>query len=210
MQAARTSNYLQEFACLHPVHQTTLKKFLTLFYQSSTFPWPQWKLTPTAFLVCASKLSQFLSFRFCWLSWFAARFMTFTWITKKVGLYFFILSNCVHEFFLSVSSNPTWASFSIYTNGKKLFNVKRIESSGSIQCLDGLRAISLLWIIFGHRYFDMFLAPATNKRSATEAWLKNILSLPHTTFHLAVDTFFLIGGLLATWSFMKSFDKWVK
>jgi peptidoglycan/LPS O-acetylase OafA/YrhL len=81
------------------------------------------------------------------------------------------------------------------------------NSSGSIECLNGLRALSLLWIIFGHRYFDMFLAPATNSATATENWLRNILSLFHTTFHLAVDTFFLMGGLLATWSFMKSFDK---
>jgi peptidoglycan/LPS O-acetylase OafA/YrhL len=85
--------------------------------------------------------------------------------------------------------------------------MKRITSSGSIECLNGIRAISLLWIIFGHRYFDMFLAPATNSKSATEAWLKNVLSLSHTIFHLAVDNFFLMGGLLVTWSFMKSFDK---
>lgn len=76
----------------------------------------------------------------------------------------------------------------------------------SVECLDGLRAISLLWIIFGHRYFEMFLAPSVNKLSATESWLKNILSLSHTTFHLAVDTFLLMGGLLAAWSLQKSFE----
>jgi hypothetical protein len=83
------------------------------------------------------------------------------------------------------------------------------RSTGSIQCLNGIRAISLLWIIFGHRYFDMFLAPSVNKTSATEAWLKSVISLFHTTFHLAVDNFFLMGGLLVTWSFMKSFDKYL-
>jgi peptidoglycan/LPS O-acetylase OafA/YrhL len=100
-------------------------------------------------------------------------------------------------------------TFSVYSNWKQLFEMKRAEASGSIQCLDGIRAISLLWIIFGHRYFDMFLAPATNTIDATEIWLKNVLSLFHTTFHLAVDTFFLMGGLLVTRSFMKTFDKYV-
>lgn len=79
-------------------------------------------------------------------------------------------------------------------------------TSTSIGCLDGLRALSLLWIIFGHRYFDIFLSPATNNVTATESWLKTFFSLSHTIFHLAVDTFFLMGGLLVTWTFMKSFD----
>lgn len=100
----------------------------------------------------------------------------------------------------------TLVAFSIYTNGKNLFDLKPRDSTNSIECLNGLRALSLLWIIFGHRYFDMFLAPATNSVSATNEWLGNILSLPHTIFHLAVDTFFVMGGLLVTWSMMKSFD----
>lgn len=97
-------------------------------------------------------------------------------------------------------------AFSAYTNGKKLFDMTRTESSQSIECLNGLRSLSLLWIIFGHRFFDLFLGPTTNFDYATEIWLGNIFSLSHTTFHLAVDTFFLMGGLLVTWSLMKSFD----
>lgn len=109
--------------------------------------------------------------------------------------------------FVTDTPNSTLVTFSLCTNGKQLLEVKKVKSSGSIDCLNGLRALSLLWIIFGHRYFDMFLAPATNTIPATELWLNNVLSLFHTTFHLAVDTFFLMGGLLVTWSFMKSFDK---
>jgi peptidoglycan/LPS O-acetylase OafA/YrhL len=97
-------------------------------------------------------------------------------------------------------------AFSVYTNGKILFDMTKSESSSSIECLNGLRSLSLLWIIFGHRYFDLFLGPTTNFHYATEIWLRNILSLSHTTFHLAVDTFFLMGGLLVTRSLMKSFD----
>lgn len=97
-------------------------------------------------------------------------------------------------------------SFSIFANGKNLFTTSKGENSRSIECLNGLRALSLLWIIFGHRYFDMFTAPADNAPTATIKWLANLLSLSHTTFHLAVDTFFLMGGMLATISFMRSFD----
>lgn len=101
----------------------------------------------------------------------------------------------------------TLVAFSLVTNGKNLFDISKKDSTKSIECLDGLRSLSLLWIIFGHRYDDMFSAPATNSVTATESWLKCIFSLSHTTFHLAVDTFFLMGGLLVTWSFMKSFDE---
>lgn len=100
----------------------------------------------------------------------------------------------------------TLIAFSLHTNGKNLFTMTKAKSNKSIECLNGLRSLSLLWIIFGHRYFDMFMAPATNSVTATENWLGNFLSLSHTTFHLAVDTFFLMGGLLVTWTFMKSFD----
>jgi peptidoglycan/LPS O-acetylase OafA/YrhL len=100
----------------------------------------------------------------------------------------------------------TLIAFSIHSNGKNLFDMTRNETSNSIECLNGLRSLSLLWIIFGHRFFDMFLSPATNTQVATEEWLGSIFSLSHTTFHLAVDTFFLMGGLLVTWSVMKSFD----
>jgi peptidoglycan/LPS O-acetylase OafA/YrhL len=100
----------------------------------------------------------------------------------------------------------TLVAFSMYTNAKNLFDMTKSKSSQSIECLNGLRSLSLLWIIFGHRYFDMFLAPSTNFKTATDSWLANIFSLSQTTFHLAVDTFLLMGGLLTTWSFMKSFD----
>lgn len=83
------------------------------------------------------------------------------------------------------------------------------RNSASIECLNGLRSLSLLWIIYGHRYFDTFRSPATNYEYAVELWLRNIWSLTHTMFHLAVDTFFLIGGLLVTQSLMRSFDAWV-
>lgn len=100
----------------------------------------------------------------------------------------------------------TLIAFSAFTNSRNLFRIETNNSSKSISCLNGLRALSLLWIIFGHRYFDMFVAPATNSKLATDSWLRNIFSLTHTTFHLAVDNFFLMGGLLVTWTFMKSFD----
>lgn len=42
-------------------------------------------------------------------------------------------------------------SFSIYTNGKNLLKTDRHRDS--IKCLDGLRCISICWIIYGHTHY---------------------------------------------------------
>lgn len=47
--------------------------------------------------------------------------------------------------------NKLYIAFSLYTNGQKLFDVTKSKSPNSINCLHGIRSLSILWIIFGHR-----------------------------------------------------------
>lgn len=42
-------------------------------------------------------------------------------------------------------------SFSLYTNGKHLMNTRKNQET--ISCLDGLRYLSICWIIYGHTYY---------------------------------------------------------
>lgn len=51
--------------------------------------------------------------------------------------------------------------FSIYSNGKKLFNSKVGEDS--LLCLNGLRVLSMFLIILGHRLIMTNGLPAVNK-----------------------------------------------
>lgn len=45
-----------------------------------------------------------------------------------------------------------FSSFSVYTNGIKLFRASSSASKDSyIECLHGIRALSTLWIVHGHR-----------------------------------------------------------
>lgn len=72
--------------------------------------------------------------------------------------------------------------------------------------MNGIRALSIFWIIFGHRFDERFMVPAINSDEVF-AFPENPISLIHSTFTLAVDTFFVMGGLLVTWSFLSALDK---
>lgn len=49
--------------------------------------------------------------------------------------------------------NKLYAAFSVFTNGRQLFEMKKNSSASAIDCLNGIRALSIFWIIFGHRVF---------------------------------------------------------
>lgn len=42
-------------------------------------------------------------------------------------------------------------SFSLYTNGRSLLNTS--NNGHNVTCLDGLRYLSICWIIYGHTYY---------------------------------------------------------
>lgn len=52
---------------------------------------------------------------------------------------------------LIISRAGIFTAFSLYKNGKQLLRTDRRR--GSIGCLDGLRFISICWIIYGHTYY---------------------------------------------------------
>jgi hypothetical protein len=46
-------------------------------------------------------------------------------------------------------------AFSVYTNGAKVLSTERHE--GTMECVHGIRVISMLWVMYGHTYY---FAPA--------------------------------------------------
>lgn len=55
-----------------------------------------------------------------------------------------------------------FAAFSVYTNGKKLFAVNETSSQDVIECLHGIRALSIIWIVHGHRVQTYGFFPLIN------------------------------------------------
>lgn len=52
--------------------------------------------------------------------------------------------------------------FSVFHNLEHVFNFEQKNEVKEINCIYGLKAISMMWIIFGHTYMWNVLAPLDN------------------------------------------------
>ncbi|XP_060531734.1 nose resistant to fluoxetine protein 6-like [Cylas formicarius] len=93
------------------------------------------------------------------------------------------------------------ASFSLYANAKRLFSTE--TSKESLGCLGGIKAISLAWIILGHRALYTLYVPLVNMADILVVF-RSIFTAVVLTGGLAVDTFFLISGLLVIYVFLNA------
>ncbi|XP_048511443.1 nose resistant to fluoxetine protein 6-like isoform X2 [Athalia rosae] len=88
-------------------------------------------------------------------------------------------------------------SFSFYTNGKSLLNTK--GRGDAIACLNGLRFISICWIIFGHGYYLQVMGvqlDLTHIPVMHEDWSSFLV----LNGNIVTDTFFLLSGLLLAYT----------
>ena len=99
-------------------------------------------------------------------------------------------------------------SFSAYTNG---VNLMKTDSAGSghLDCLNGIRFLSMTWVVVGHSWLSSFNMMIRNQLTlfdnlsgggglALEAILN---ALP------SVDTFFLMSGTLTAYIFFKDLER---
>lgn len=97
-------------------------------------------------------------------------------------------------------------SFSIYTNGSKLFSINRSKSTDVIDCLHGIRVLSILWIVLGHTYMLILQSPVSNQAYMLK-WVRNLFTIIVMLGPLSVDSFFLLSGFLLAVSFLKKLEK---
>lgn len=90
--------------------------------------------------------------------------------------------------------------FSAWRNCKRLANV---ESGGdALSCINGARFLSIAWVAMGHRYKHTAQLPLVNLLILPDV-LKQYWSMILVNATLSVDVFFLIGGLLNAYVYMK-------
>ncbi|XP_026315716.1 nose resistant to fluoxetine protein 6-like [Hyposmocoma kahamanoa] len=93
------------------------------------------------------------------------------------------------------SLNTIYQSFSVYTNTRRLITYK--PARGALECVDGIRAISMAWIVVGHSFGAV---PALINELDLLRWVTSYDSFWLTTAHIGVDTFFVLSGLLVVYT----------
>ena len=94
-------------------------------------------------------------------------------------------------------------AFSLYKTVPTLFATK--QAPGVITCLNGLRVISMFWVILGHTY-DFVLLQVDNTPSFPDI-VSRFTFQPIINGNLSVDTFFFLSGVLVTYLTLRQMKK---
>ena len=98
--------------------------------------------------------------------------------------------------------------FSAYTNGKRLLST---ESGGKdhLDCLNGIRFISMTWVVIGHSFFAIMSGAMRNMAILGDVFAgKEGLGFDAILNAVpSVDSFFLMSGCLTTFILLKELEK---
>nr|XP_017031284.1 nose resistant to fluoxetine protein 6-like [Drosophila kikkawai] len=98
-------------------------------------------------------------------------------------------------------------AFSARANSRALFRIVENSSNPNvISCLNGIRCLSLFWVVISHEYTTRPFSPLLNLFHAVQ-WAE----LPFSSFivhgFFSVDSFFFLGGLLVSLIALRTMDK---
>ncbi|KAH8387904.1 hypothetical protein KR093_010285, partial [Drosophila rubida] len=97
--------------------------------------------------------------------------------------------------------------FSARVNTRGLFRITDSKSNPNvIDCLHGIRCLSLIWVIYGHCYLVAALTPNVNLVDVLP-WFKSPFSMFIIHALFSVDTFFFLSGLLVVLVALRTMDK---
>jgi hypothetical protein len=80
--------------------------------------------------------------------------------------------------------------FSAIKNTKKIFDIGNTE--GQLECLNGIRFISIAWVILGHTYLFVLFSVGDNLGDVFSQWLKRFSFAIISNATYSVDSFFLL------------------
>jgi peptidoglycan/LPS O-acetylase OafA/YrhL len=105
------------------------------------------------------------------------------------------------------SPHELLVSFSVLSNGRKIFQASK--NPDQLLCLNGIKAISMMWVIIGHEYSLVINSAVSNLPDAKE-WENEAVNMFIVGATVSVDTFFVVGGLVTVYTYLKSMAKGVK
>ncbi|KAJ8951677.1 hypothetical protein NQ318_012218 [Aromia moschata] len=103
-------------------------------------------------------------------------------------------------------------AFSIHRNGKRVFKTTR--SSSEMLCLNGMRFLSMIWVIVLHTFSETAEKKFRKRQGfpkseccLNSAWHNSWESMTVRSGVLAVDSFLIVGGTLLSYNFMAKRSK---
>ncbi|XP_068156769.1 nose resistant to fluoxetine protein 6-like [Drosophila tropicalis] len=103
-------------------------------------------------------------------------------------------------------SSKLLLSFSLRQNVPQLVKTTSTAAAHVIPCLHGIRCLTIIWIIYGHGYMFLLLAPNVNAFDIV-AWAQTPYSMILQSGSISVDTFFLLSGLLLVMSTLRELER---
>ncbi|KAL5006773.1 hypothetical protein ScPMuIL_015579 [Solemya velum] len=91
-------------------------------------------------------------------------------------------------------------SFSVYTNTLKIMSTK--QSSGNINALNGIRCLSISWVVLGHTFFFSRVNVMDAYYNFIDWYFQAIVNA-----EVSVDSFFVMSGLLVAYLSLKEMKK---
>nr|CAI5851555.1 unnamed protein product [Callosobruchus analis] len=88
----------------------------------------------------------------------------------------------------------------------KIFEWSAFECPSELSCVNGIRALSMVWVVYGHSLCAYALSPVINLVDLL-AYINTLKAMVVHAGVFAVDTFFCLSGLLLTYIFIKSVNK---
>ena len=94
--------------------------------------------------------------------------------------------------------------FSLYNNVQKVFDT--YQPPAAIRCLNGIRTLSMFWVILGHSY--LFALPTfTNLMSIFTDVAPRFSFQPVSNGYYSVDSFFVLSGLLVMYLSLRELSR---
>lgn len=109
--------------------------------------------------------------------------------------------------YLLVLSNRWLASFSVTDNMASILSVER--SSSEIPCLDGIRFLHTMMLVFAHKLMEITFNPIANGVEVNRFFKTNISVAPRACY-LNTDIFLMLSGLLLSYSLIGRLQRGVK
>ncbi|XP_063215655.1 nose resistant to fluoxetine protein 6-like [Bacillus rossius redtenbacheri] len=95
-------------------------------------------------------------------------------------------------------------SFSIFMNGHEMITAK--TNKNHVGCLNGIRFISAVWVILGHKLVGLMLTNTENWTVFLENRFSYMRMFLHNAF-VATDTFLLVSGFVLSYTVLRYLDK---